>query len=189
MEQLVSASVGGSTPDRETSEWLRTIGNDLQGKLSKVGLASRRETATLAEFLDAYITGRTDLEPGTIYKLKLVRESLVAFLGATKPLHEINRGDADDWRQSLANHKKAIATISKMVKNARLFFHAAQRKKLVGENVFSDVKTGSQHNNERKRFIPLETVERVIQEAPDAEWRAIIALARYGGLRTRKCWR
>ena len=39
-------------------------------------------------------------------------------------------------------------------------------------------------NAERFRFVTLEEIKRVIDAAPDAQWRLIIALARFGGLRT-----
>ena len=40
-----------------------------------------------------------------------------------------------------------------------------------------------QNRRRRKRFISRDDIESVLAEAPDAEWRAIIALTRYGGLR------
>src|SRR5262249_10861052 len=40
-----------------------------------------------------------------------------------------------------------------------------------------------QANDARKVFIQVATVQKVMEEAPDQEWRAIIALARFGGLR------
>ncbi|MCK4340474.1 MAG: tyrosine-type recombinase/integrase [Phycisphaerae bacterium] len=59
----------------------------------------------------------------------------------------------------------------------------AIRWKLGAENPFDGVRGGHQANESRKRFIAREDIESVIAEAPDAEWRAIVALARYGGLR------
>ena len=66
---------------------------------------------------------------------------------------------------------------------ARSIWRAAVRWKLASENPFAGIKAGHQSNDSRKRFIPQEVIEQAIAEAPDAEWRAIIALLRYGGLR------
>lgn len=42
---------------------------------------------------------------------------------------------------------------------------------------------GHQENDSRKRFIARDVIDKLIAEAPDTEWKLIIALARYGGLR------
>lgn len=69
------------------------------------------------------------------------------------------------------------------VKRARQFFRHAQRKGYIDASPFSDIKAGSQANDERKYFVDRATIDRVIEAAPNAEWRLLIALARYGGLR------
>jgi integrase len=38
-------------------------------------------------------------------------------------------------------------------------------------------------NESRQYFVSRDETEKVIDAAPDAEWRLIIALSRYGGLR------
>jgi len=54
---------------------------------------------------------------------------------------------------------------------------------LISENPFDGTATGSFKNSARLVFVTRETTAQAIAEAPDAEWRLIIALARYGGLR------
>src|SRR5262249_35276739 len=78
----------------------------------------------------------------------------------------------------------AAATISKAVKHAKQFFRLAQRKGLVKQNPFQDLRAGGERNSARLCFVERGTIERVIAHAPDAQWKLIIALARYGGLRT-----
>ncbi len=48
---------------------------------------------------------------------------------------------------------------------------------------FADLHAGSQSNQDRTVFVDRATVDRVIDEAPSAEWRLLIALSRYCGLR------
>jgi integrase len=69
------------------------------------------------------------------------------------------------------------------IKRARQFFKAALRNKLVAENVLIDVKASGQANKDRQFHIDREVIFRVIDAAPDAEWRLLIALSRFGGLR------
>jgi integrase len=79
--------------------------------------------------------------------------------------------------------KLATPTVSRRVIAARTMFHKAARWGMLKENVFVGVEAGQQVNESRKRFISRETIVKAIAEAPDAEWKAIIALARYAGLR------
>ncbi len=70
------------------------------------------------------------------------------------------------------------------MKQARQFFKLAQRKGLIDANPFVDIKAGSQRNEARLEFIGRDIIQKVLDAAPTVEWRVIIALARYGGLRT-----
>jgi hypothetical protein len=101
IESIVSASIMGTPLDHETSQWIADIGVELSDKLAAAGLIAKRESGTLAAFLDGYIDGRADAKPNTIRNLKYSREQLVTYFGPNKPLHTIKPGDADDWRQCM----------------------------------------------------------------------------------------
>ena len=107
---------------------------------------------------------------------------MVEYFGADRPLNGITPADADNWAISM-KQKYAEATIARTVKRARQFYKAARRAKLVTEDPFEDVKPGSMVNEEKLHYISVADTEKVIAACPDAEWRGIVALARYGGLR------
>ncbi len=54
---------------------------------------------------------------------------------------------------------------------------------MLSENPFTDVKPGSQTNRARMYFVRAEDSQKVLAACPDAEWRLLFALSRYGGLR------
>ncbi len=81
------------------------------------------------------------------------------------------------------NEKLAEATIANRIVACRQFFKVAVRRKLIPANPFTDVRTGSQKNPARLRFIDRETIARVMEACPTLEWRLIVALSRFGGLR------
>lgn len=58
------------------------------------------------------------------------------------------------------------------------------RKELIAKSPMADVKAAPQDNKSREYFVTVDETEKIIAECPDAEWRLIVALARYGGLRT-----
>ncbi len=89
--------------------------------------------------------------------------------------------DKDKQRRSI---RLAADTNKKGADARQAVFKRAVRKGLIDESPFAEVKGGSDCNESRLHFIDQGTIQKVLDAAPDAEWRAIIALARYGGLRT-----
>jgi len=97
-------------------------------------------------------------------------------------LSNITPADADAWVIALKRNY-AEATIARTIKRGRQFYKAARRAKLVTEDPFEDVKPGSMVNEEKLHYVSATDAEKVLAACPDGEWRAIVALARYGGLR------
>ncbi|NOY41263.1 MAG: site-specific integrase [Planctomycetes bacterium] len=77
----------------------------------------------------------------------------------------------------------ASATVGREVKRARQFFRVAVRRKLITENPFTEVAAPAQVNTSRGHFVTREVAEKVLAACPDNEWRLIVALSRFGGLR------
>jgi integrase len=63
------------------------------------------------------------------------------------------------------------------------FFTAAVRRKLIESNPFAELKSTVQANPERFHFVTLDAAAKVLAACPDAKWRLIFALSRFGGLR------
>lgn len=121
------------------------------------------------------------MKPNTKKNLEAAKARLIEFFGAERDLRQITPGDADAWLLSL-REKYANGTAGRTVKRAKQFFRAAVRSKLIGENPFEDVRPPSQVNAGRKFFLPQEDAQKVLAACPDAEWRLLFALSRYGGL-------
>ena len=192
VEDLAAALLGGHAPYPETSEWVGSRDDVMYGKLAAAGLVPAREPkpdgepqgTTLAAFIDQYITARMIQKPNTLKNYHATERALVDFFGKDRLLAEITAGDCDDWRASQVAQGLAPATIGRTVKRARQFFRAAVRKRLIPESPMADVKAAPQDNKSREYFVSQEETEKVLAACPDAEWRLIVALARYGGLRT-----
>jgi integrase len=154
-------------------------------RLRAVGLADGvgLSQTTLGEFMERFFATLTG-KPSTRISYSNVRRNLEQYFGSVRLLSGISTADADGWRAWMVEHEKlATPTISRRVIAARTMWHKAIRWKLVSENVFKGVKTGHQTNEARKFFVPRVVIDRLIDDAPDTEWKVIIALARYGGLR------
>jgi integrase len=92
--------------------------------------------------------------------------------------------DADDWRRWLLA-KLGENTTRRYCGRAKQFFRAAVRKRLIPESPFSDMRNCNvQANRDRDYFVSRKKIEKALDSCPDAEWCLIIALSRYGGVRT-----
>ena len=191
VESLNAAIIAGCSIDGDTAAWLGKIGNALHARIAKAGLTTPRESpkqTRLGDFIESYISGRTDVQPRTITNLRAAQQKLVEFFGTDKTLEEITTGDAKAWviwLKGPANKGRgyAKATTGRAIKFAKQFFHAAIDHELVSKDPFRKVKPPAQANEARKFFIDRETTSAVLEACPDAEWRLLFALSRFGGLR------
>lgn len=187
VEALAAARYTHGTVDDEVSRWIANLPHDMHRKLVAVGLVESRGTTrnvTLGELLTRYSDSRTDIKPGTILVHDQAKQSLLDYFGADKPVKEIHEGDAELWRASMAKQGLSPVTVCKRSANARQFFAFAIRQRLVSSNPFSRLKTSTKSNDARLYFVSQADFQKVLEEASDPEWRLILALARYGGLRT-----
>ena len=187
VEQLLAAKLTGRALDADTASWVAKLTPAMAGKLAQVGLIAdpqAKPSTGLDAFIEKYTTGRAKLKSNTARNYGQTRGYLVKHFGPLRTLESITPGDADGWREWLVSSGKAQATVSREVKRARQFFRAAMRLRLIAENPFADVKAGARDNRGRQHFVTRDVAEKVLAACPDAEWRLIFALARYGGLRT-----
>ena len=184
VEHLAAAQATGGALDGETARWVADLDAQLADKLAAVGLIPKRQRATLGAFLDSYIAVRADVKPATAIVYGHTRRCLVEYFGAEKPLQEITAGEADAWRLWLLDHEKlADNTVRRRCGIAKQYFRAAVRRRLIAENPFVDLVAAVRRNDKRYYFITQEDARKVLDACPDAQWRLLFALSRFGGLR------
>jgi len=183
VEHLVTASITGHALDNKVALWLAELDDVMLDKLARVGLAQPRESALLKSFIDGYIAKRKDVKASTATVYTHTRRNLIEYFGPEKPIREISEGDADEWRLFLIAEGLADNTVRRRCGIAKQFFKAAMRKTLIDKNPFADLKAAVRSNTERFYFVKRDEADKVMESCPDAEWRLIFALSRYGGLR------
>jgi len=184
IEQLVLASTGiTGIIDDETAKWLTGLDKVIYDKLSAVGLVTERHSTKLGVFIDSYIRERKDVKSGTATFYGHTRRNLIDYFGEDKPLRDITLGDADQWKMYLIEQGLAENTVRRRCGMAKQFFRVAVRRELIHSNPFEDLKASVKGNPKRLYFITREEAKKVLEACPDAQWRLIFALCRYGGLR------
>ena len=185
VECLVSSKMSGHALDDVTSRCLTTIDDTLRNRLARVGLIEQREVVLLGKLIDDFIKLRTgDVKPRTVAKYKVVKKHLIDHFGKDKPLKSLNAGEAKEWRAYLIGRGLAENSIRKLSGISKTMFNYAIDKELLFKNPFNCLPSALVPTRERHYFLSIDDTEKVIDACPDAEWQLIIALARYGGLRT-----
>lgn len=184
LEQLIADRKTGCASSKEIADWIGSVDMVIRRRLSAVGLVEldNLSDVRLSSLLDHFFAGLS-VKPTTVVVYNQTRRNLLEFFGKDAKVRAIRPLDADKWRQYLVQCELAQPTISKRVKTARQIFQRAAKWKMIAENPFEDVKAGSQTNKSRMRFISREDADKVLAVCPDAQWRLLFVLSRFGGLR------
>ncbi|MCI0363314.1 MAG: tyrosine-type recombinase/integrase [Phycisphaerales bacterium] len=185
VEALNTARITGTPWDAELSAWVRDLPDVIHGRLVRVGLVEPRanaEAVTLANLLDRFDAAAV-VKPATKAAYRQATKSLRDHFGGATALKTITTAQADEWHKAITETELAPATVSKRVRVAKAIFHKALKWGLIASNPFADLRAGSQSNPDREFYVEPATIKAILTACPDDEWRAIIALVRYAGLR------
>jgi integrase len=184
-ERVLEAHRIGSTIHPDGVRWLESIDDRVHARVARLGLVEPRRAAvavTLGGMLEAFFAN-VDVKGSTVIRMRQAESALLEHFTTGRDVATIGEADAEAWRAARKELGYAPATISRTVLYARQFFRWGVRRGMVKSNPFAELKAGSQVNGERSVFVPRDAIAKVIDAAPDAEWRLLIALSRFGGLR------
>ena len=197
IEALIAAKIHNAAADDEVSRWLVACDETMHGRIAAAGLCQPRGSLSVRGFIDDFLARRTDLKPRTIINLQQTRRHLLAFIDGSRSMRNITPADAEDFRLHLrrAKPKPEVLeqlsgaglgdnTARRLLGRCRQLFTAAIRRGVASSNPFADIECKVQANPERFYFLSRADAARINDACPDATWRLIFALARYGGLRT-----
>ncbi len=211
VENIISARLQKTRLEDADAAWLGSLTDKFHARLVKVGLEEPRETEgpevkpeqrtmSLGEFLDDhYAAGKTakgnKAAELTVRKWFSSMKYLKEVFGVDTPINSLTHEDAYQFGKWL-DERRIKATPDKpkgqpMAENAKrkhmdnckVFFNAAKRRGLIDFNPFEHQVSSTKPNRKRDFFVTREMAEKAIMAAPDAQWRLLIALWRYAGLR------
>ncbi len=198
VEALIANQTSGVAHDAELSKWLHDLPDISYDKLFKAGLAPERASkpgVTLEELTEAF-TSRATVKPITVLAYRQTLDSLLAFYGRQKRISTITAASADEWKAAIASDVKggrkkrttsdnrlSPPTVAKRVAVAKQLFRRAVRWGWLEQSPFDGLRLGSQVNPARSFYVDQRTIAAVLDACPSAEWRAIVGLSRYAGLR------
>jgi integrase len=89
-----------------------------------------------------------------------------------------NKRDKKIERKSLS-----LNTVRRRTGLCRQIFSQAVEDGLIGRNPFVGLSATVKSNKDRQHYVDLDTFGKVLKKAPNAKWRALLVLARFGALR------
>jgi hypothetical protein len=193
VKELSVAKTTGHPIPRQTALWITEIEPWLYQKLVRVDLVAEQSFPLLEAFLDDYITrGRTSQRKpaaaGTLKKWKAAKRRIVEFFGAQEPLRRITDSEVEKFRrwledQPVSDHTLAENTIRSIMAISKMFFHAAQRQGYITSNPFSGEASNTRENKTRSFYVKPDVATKIIETCPNTQWRLMVALWRFAGLR------
>ncbi len=196
IQELATCVAIGSQPDTELAKWLMGIDVTLHDKLSAAGLTSPRALCPcLGKLCDEFIAAASvGKKSATITKYQQAKASLTEYskFGEQIDIRRITADNARAWRHWLATEsnkrdgeRTALDdnTVRRRTGLARQIFKYAIDKGYINDNPFSGLPCVVGSNRDREYYVERDIIDKALGYAPNAQWRALIALSRYTGLR------
>lgn len=186
LDALVSAHLSSQPLDKASAAWLADLDHETHKRLADVGLVDSRQPAeviTLGRLVNDFVADHSaSWKPRTKVNTDQAHRFLFQRFDPATPIININEADAHTFARWL-KPKLSQATAARHLRRVQQLFTFAVRKRWLPRSPFDDLKCGEYTNKARQRFIDRDTIDKVIDAAPDADWQLMIALSRFGGLR------
>lgn len=186
IERLIACQNNPELLSTDVLRWATGLTDKRYANLARAGLLPPRESTvrkivTIETFLTK-VFSLLHVKPATLTNYGQTRDNLLGFFGKGESLHSLTPERVDEFRAWLFT-ELSPATAARRIVSCRQFFKAAVKWGHLPLNPFEGVKGGTQKNSKREEFVDRETVHRVIDACPDNQWRLIVVLARYEGVR------
>ena len=184
VEALLAAKIGGQPVPRGTTAWLASIADPLRDKLAAVGLVEPRQRLTVGEFLASWLSSKKAMghKPTSLRTWGQTVAALVDLFGG-RPLASLTHADGEAFRSAMQGQGLRATTIHGRLGHARQMLEDAVRLGHIPTNPWKHVRQRSGNPSERRAYVPVADVQRVIDHCQNVLWKLLVALARFGGLR------
>ena len=194
VDHLVIGRKSGTDSRRSTRDWVERIRVEwpkLARRLEELDLiaVSVRSNPVFTDFVDSLIAGRSDVKPNTLKIWRQVAEKIRTFFG-NRAIGSLTAKDGNDFLRWLNSPVKlggaghTGSTPGKYITIAKGFLNEAVDAEILAANPFHKIIADRTVDKRRRRFIPAERIEALLKLTDNVELKAIIALSRWGGLRT-----
>ncbi len=182
---------------RDARAYCRRLGNQLSGE------RATSEAPRLSEWLEFYISSRTDVADKTLRSYRACRMYLSAYFDTNPSIDLITRAQAAEWMAAMASgeisasleagrnpgkktnpyKKPGLFTIRGYVRVAKQMFEEAVSQDRIGSNPFRKLNGSVPRINKTWKEITTGDLGKILAECPSEPWRNLFRLAYWCGLR------
>ena len=181
---------GESVDTPEAASWLAGLPDDTLMRLAKAGLV-KYDRHTTGELWEAYRKQKNGVKEATLTVYDYAEQRFFAYFDRNTDLRKLTADDFIAWMEFLQTEFRSSrtdksldeSTVAGTVTKAKAVFNWAVSKKWLDSSPLKGVGRGSFENPEKDREVTMDEYYRLLARCPCMDWRAIIALARIGGLR------
>lgn len=200
VEHLV-AVFGKQPPCDKTTVWIASLPKADRKRLESTGLIDPVEAeqpvddVTVGDYLESYF-GSIEFEKDSTKTFYAHTRKRLAEFFAGRSIHSVRPQDAREfrsWLQKSSNKRDldkdgnprplASNTVRRRIGVCKRVFGQACKDGLIEQNPFMDLESTVRSNKKRMHYIDLATFYKVLAKAPNARWRSLLVLARFGCLR------
>lgn len=184
IESLERSLSHGAVVPVGTMDWLGRIDDRFYDTLARKGLVSERQDWPILDWMDHCIgSWSADVKVSTTIVWRQARRGAGEYFTSNPLVQEIDEAMAEGFYTYLMDDQKlAKATSRKRCSVVKRVLTEAVDQGLIDRNPFRRIRTASPRS-EVKESIPADIADLIDDKLPDANWRLIFSLARYGGLR------
>jgi integrase len=146
------------------------------------------ENRTVSGWLAEWLTRRKALAKASTYeRYSYSVKRFLSFLGdnADRPLVTLTSATVRRWRDSVKAEGRAGKTINGYLKDIRAAMLAAVKEGIIARSPAATVETLPEDDSVEKLPFTTEELVVLLDAAPDKDWRGMILLGAFGGMRIR----
>lgn len=193
LRELIAARAAGAAPDPSVAAWLgRLEDGRLRERLVELGLADKRERdRPIVEWLETFLERhgeRARVKPSTRKVWGRAVTHARAYFGA-RLLSTLTEDDGAEFRAWLLSRPGRVsdnlaeATVRKSCGVLSMACRAARKAGVISCDPFEGVPKSACANPAREVYVDHATVRRIMAAGPSEEFRLLVALSRFAGLR------
>lgn len=177
----------------KTQNYLKKASLRTRKKLEKAQLIKESEITTLGKYSDLFLERLVlDKKPNTMDNYRSSFQNMTKYFDKDRQPETVTREEALDYKSWLRTNGRtdgkggySADSVKKKLEHVKLLFDEMRKSGFITSNPFDGIlqKRNADKKDERKRYIPEEYVLRALEYAPTLEWKLIICLWRYCGLR------
>lgn len=171
----------------ETLQWIKSVRGRHIEKLADYGYldANQYDDCTISSLIERCRDRFSKKTDGTKKVHERVYTTMRRYFGANKNIKLITQLDAESYGDWIEEMYPSPATQELMWRGSKQMFAVAYKARLIDRNELDGLTYGKKNFTDKARdvYVDPEWIDKLLNACPNDEWRLIIVLCRYAGLR------